>query len=869
MNLTTTASTPRITAIARRPAPIGVLLLFLASGASGLMLEVVWSRMLGWLLGATTWSVMTVLVAFMGGLGLGAILWGRKASQSARPLRLFGLLEVAIGLYSFAVPVLFDGLGQIIVVATRITGDSATAAIVVRVAVAILALAPPTLLMGGTLPVLTRFVAVGRAEPGRVAGWLYAANTAGAVLGCAVTGCWLIYWLGVIETNTLAAVLDLGVGLVALGLERGTIVESDEARPTAKSDNARAAGGLALWIAMASGFCGLSYEILWTRGLLATVTDDTTYAFTLMLTAFLAGHALGAGWAGGLADPSPDRNRRGLGNFQMMAASAALLVLPFLAAIRDPISKAAFTEGMSFWGARIPFHLAISLAVFAPSAFFLGASFATAARLYVGRGRPVGASTGRLYGLNTLGAILGAILTTAWLIPALGAQRTLLALAVFQAVLGAVAILGGRRGNWQGRVYAAAAWAAVVALGCGLNVLLPLSGVYARQEPGKLLALVEGAGAAVTVHQRAQDRVISINGVNVAGTNPVLRTTQKLQAHLPVCLHRAPRSVLQIGFGSGGTCYSVSLHKEVESIEVVEISPDVLDVAAKWFGDINHGVLEDPRVRVRLADARSYVATTDRNYDLILSDSTHPRFRGNAALYGRDYLAHCARRLRPGGLVSTWLPLYGMSVDDVRGILKSFHAVFPHVQVWYANSEPHENTLVIASPQPIAIDPEFLARRLADPPVASDLAEVGIHSTIQLLDFFLLGDRAVAEFARTGRLNTDDHPRLEFLAPRSLRRKQSWVENFAALRRAREPIDAYLVNAGPVERDRLARWYAGTTWKLAGQSSELEGRADEALKAYTEVVHLNPEDVLAHRRLDLLRQALARSRPVGPADRGR
>jgi spermidine synthase len=524
-----------------------------------------------------------------------------------------------------------------------------------------------------------------------------------------------------------------------------------------------------------------------------------------------------------------------------------------------PINLTSFVEGMGFWSGRIPLHLAISLAVVGPSAACQGASFALAARLCIGRGRAVGPGTGRLYGLNTLGAVVGAVVTTAWLIPALGTQHAVLLLAASQAALGALTILryGGRREHWPGRAFAAAAWALVVALGCGLNALLPLRRVYAEQEPGKLLALVEGSGGSVTVHQRhPSDRVISINGVNVAGTNPVLRATQKLQAHLPICLHRSPRSVLHIGFGSGGTCYSVSLHPEVESIEVVELNPDIPKVAASWFGDINHGVLDDPRVRVRIADARSHVASTDQTYDLILSDSTHPRFRGNAALYSRDYFADCARRLKPGGMLSTWLPLYGLSVDDIRGILKGLRATFPHVQVWYANPEPHENTLLIASLSPIAIDPGSLARRLAEEPVARDLAEVGITSTAQLLDYFLLGDGAVDMFSRAGQLSTDDHPRLEYLAPRTLTRRRSWAENFAALRLAREPIDPYLVGADAAWRARLARWYAGTTWKLAGQSCELEGRPAEAVRAYAECVRLNPEDLLAQVRLERLRKAV-------------
>jgi spermidine synthase len=858
----TTTATARTVVPTRRDARRAIVPLFVASGASGLVLEVVWSRMLGWLLGATTWSVMAVLAAYMGGLGLGAWLWGRRVESTARPLRLFGLLEAAIGLYALAVPLLVRGLGLALVMSSRVVGDSPGAAVAVRVVLAALVLVPPTLLMGGTLPVLTRFASAGRSQPGRIAGVLYAANTAGAVAGCALAGCLLIPWLGVIETNTLAGLVDLGVGLLALSWA------GEGSSPVHKRDvedlaGATRSGRLALGIATLSGFCGLAYEVLWTRGLQATVTDDTTYAFALMLTAFLAGHALGAAVAGrhgrGLrADPS--RLGHALGTSQVLAAASALLAIPLLVVIRDPISKAAFTEGMSFWSARIPFHLGISLAVFAPSAFFLGASFTLAARLYVGQGRPVGASTGRLYGLNTLGSILGAVVATAWLIPRLGAQGSLLALAVVQGAAGglAIVVLCRGRAGLPARIYTALGWGLVVAVCAGLNLVFPLISVYQRQEPGRLLALVEGSGAAVTVHQRVGgDRVISINGVNVAGTNPVLRATQKLQAHLPACLHGKAQKVLQIGFGSGGTCYSVSLHPEVQSIEVVELNPDVLDVASRWFADINHGILNDPRVRARIVDAKSHVAATDQTYDLILSDSTHPRFRGNAALYARDYFAACARRLRPGGLFSTWLPLYGLSVEDVRGILKSFLAVFPHVQVWYANLEPHENTIIIASLQPIAIDPEALAGRLAVPAVADDLAAAGITEAVQVLDFLIMGEQAASRFSRHGRLNTDDHPMLEFLAPRSLKRKQSWIENFAALRTAREPVTPYLVHADPSWRTRLDRWYEGTTWKLLGQSYELEGRVNEALAAYAKGVEKNPEDRLAAIRLDRLRQALS------------
>ena len=282
--------------VARQRKNRAVIILFAASGASGMMLEVVWSRMLGWLLGATTWSVMTVLIAFMGGLGLGAILWGRLAGRSRYPLRLFGLMEIAIGLYSLAMPFLFEGLGALFVMATRMVGESPAPAMAVRVLTVLLALLPPTLLMGGTLPVLARFAAEGRSVPGRTAGLLYAANTAGAVIGCFVTGCVLIYWLGVVETNVVAALVDLSVGAIALASGRRSLITMplDDDRTSVGPAAAGGTGTAVLLIAMVSGACGLAYEVLWTRALLAAVTDDTTYAFTLMLTAFLAGHAIGA-----------------------------------------------------------------------------------------------------------------------------------------------------------------------------------------------------------------------------------------------------------------------------------------------------------------------------------------------------------------------------------------------------------------------------------------------------------------------------------------------------------------------------------------------------------------------------------------------
>jgi spermidine synthase len=314
--------------------------------------------------------------------------------------------------------------------------------------------------------------------------------------------------------------------------------------------------------------------------------------------------------------------------------------------------------------------------------------------------------------------------------------------------------------------------------------------------------------------------------------------------------------VLQIGFGSGGTCHSVTLHREIASIEVAELSPEVPALARRWFADINRGALDDPRVTLRIVDARSHMAVSDRTYDLILSDSIHPRFRGNATLYSRDYFTLCARRLRPGGLVSTWLPLYGMSVDDLRSVLKSLQSVFPHVQVWYPNVEPNEHTVIIGSLSPITIDWRRINERLAEPAIAADLAEVDIDGPYQLLDFEMLGDRSVKAFAGPGRLNTDDHPTLEFLAPRTLHRFSAWLANFEALRAARDPEALTIAGVSPEVRATLDRWHDATQLKLAAQAHVLQGRFEAALHDYAECARLNPDDHEAAKQVKAVRRLL-------------
>ncbi|MDX2037519.1 MAG: fused MFS/spermidine synthase [Isosphaeraceae bacterium] len=843
-------------------APFSVLLLlFLLSGASGLMLEVVWSRMLATVLGATTWGLLTILATYMGGLGLGAILFGSRVERSNRPLRIYAILEASIGLYASAMPLLLGGVSWVYVRAAAWDDSSGLAlAWVTRIATAVAVLIVPTTLLGGTYPALVRAVALAGGGVGRRAATLYAANTAGAVVGCFTAGFLIIPALGVLGTNRLAAGIDLAVAAAAWMLHRpATPIEGEpQARSTPNpATRSVLSGPVVLVIAGFTGYCGLAFEVLWTRGLLVALVDNTTYAFSMMLSAFLLGHALGSGWFGGRRATARDHDPGARLAWVLAAAGiAALASFPILIATSEVVSRVAYGPDVTFWGRRIPIQFALCTAVIGPTAALLGGAFALAIRSISAETTDAAGRAGRIYAANTLGAILGAVITQVFAIPYFGTQTSLAVLALGLILAGAAVSFATH--GWK----AISGVAAMLVVGAAAFVgerQLSLIDLYVTKErlrtadaPAKLLGVIESPGAVVTIHERAPgDRVINLNGTNVAGTNPVLRTIQTLQGELPVLLHPKPEAILQIGFGSGGTYATLDAMREAStSIEVLELTPEVIVASERWLSEINSQTLTRSSDRVTINDARSHMASTSRTYDLVLSDSIHPRFRGNAALYSRDYFELCAGRLRPGGIFSTWLPLYGISTDDLRGILATLQSVFPHVQVWYPNAEPNENTILLGSLTPIVLDFDRIALRMATG-ATSPRAENRLRlDPVRLLDFFVLDSTGVRRFAAGGVVSTDDRPHLEFRAPLTLRRQESWLKNLEGLAAARESVVPLVEHLPESRRAELERWVAGTRFKLEGQIAELRGDFSAAVDAYDRCLAINPDDRETRKRRD-------------------
>jgi spermidine synthase len=502
----------------------------------------------------------------------------------------------------------------------------------------------------------------------------------------------------------------------------------------------------------------------------------------------------------------------------------SVILLRSLPDMLEAVAVRIASDGLGFATTTIASAVATA-PLLLPTTILIGASFPIGAKILTRDPRRSGASVGRLYAWNTLGNILGAAAAGLLVLPLAGAQDGLLLTAGLNVAAGVVLALWVLRRPLPRILLPAAgvlAFALLVWPASRVDAVLS-AGVMADAENRTLLHLEETKQGIVTVVE-IEDRSgrwksFDVDAINVAGTSPGLVSIQKLQGHLPLLLHSAPERVLHIGFGSGGTAHAVSTHPEVKAIHVVEINPAVPRVAASYLPEINEGVLGDPRVRLVLEDGRNFLLACEEGYDVILSDSVHPRYAGNSALYTVDYFRIARSRLRPGGLVSLWLPLYGLSEDSFKMIVASVQEVFPHVSVWYVNSNVNEFTIVIGRTSGPAIDLDRIDRALAVPSVRADLAPIAADDPLRILDYLIARGESVTRLIGQAPLHRDDRPTVEYLSARELDRTASWIRNFELLRtaRPRRPRDLLSLEERPDLMDDFARLHESTTHSLDGQ----------------------------------------------------
>jgi spermidine synthase len=723
--------------------------LFFLSGTAALTYQVLWLRLLSIVFGVTVYAASTVLASFMAGLALGSYVGGRVGDRVRHPLAVFAAVEIAIGALALAMPAAFDAARDIYVWESGWLPDSSLARLAARFLSSFLLLLVPSMLMGSTLPLIVRSSLTRLDAIGSRIGFLYGANTAGAITGCLVTGFYLIGALGIRRSLEAGALVNVAVGLTALVLSARAQHDID---PTAALSADRSSAAVAppsrdttraiLVVAALSGFASLALEIIWFR-VLVLFLPATTYAYTTMLAAVLGGIALGSL----LVAPMLRRPRDWIGPLAILQSLTAVAILAslgllFLIYDRSPIGE---TAGV------------VSAITILPATLLMGVSFPIIVHLWIGTGperhRRTAQELGILYAANVCASVIGSIAAGFWLLPWFGSRTSLVGLAALYLVASAILLRSG--GRLPRSVYMKAS--AVLVAFIGLALSLPDPGRMAagrRNPPGeRMFWREEGVQTTASVHVRPMGgRILYLNGLHQANDTAAMVRTHREIGFLPMLVHPDPREALVVGLGGGATAGIMSQHAGTR-VDIVELSESVVN-SASWFSRVNYDLLRRPNVRVRVDDGRDYLMLTSSRYDVVTADLIQPGHAGAGQVYSREYFQQVAGALKPGGLVLQWVGHRPSS--QYKLIARTFLSVFPETTLWV------NGTLLLGSREPLTIDRAAFDRKLRDPQTAAAMQEIGVSGFDDLLAMFTADASALRKFVGLGQTLTDDRPMLEY-----------------------------------------------------------------------------------------------------------
>jgi spermidine synthase len=713
---------------------------------------------LGRVVGVEVHAVTTAVGAFFAGLALGSAWLGRLADRWRSPIRLYAALEAGVAILGIVTTLALDRSAPLFIGLEDTLGPLAWALPFVLVGL-------PSFLMGGTLPALVRAIGPGILDVASATGRLYAANTAGAVLGTLATPFLLIPTFGIRGTGLFAGIVGAGIAIAALTVDRRARAARDVPAPAQSARLSRQAR-LAIAIYTLAGAAALGYQVVWSE-LLVPLLSTRAYAFAVMLATYLSGLALGSWLFARIHRERRDPWRV----FGLLLATAGLSAIGSVMIMGSWIPDAQTFAGM--WAMRLSGSesvevlarfLVASCAVLLVPTTLLGAAFPAAARLAAGPER-VGSDVGRVAGWNTAGGIGGTVLTGFVLVPWLGLVRSLGVLSLVGAALGGLAILQSTQQRGRSRAVALVMIGSVAAVA----YVAPsdrMARLLADEKGGELVFYDEGVGGTVAVLEQpagtAGDtfRRLYIQGVSNSGDALTSLRYMRLQALLPLILHPGePRSALVVGLGTGITAGALLADSALETRVVAELLPAVVNAATHFSG--NFGAASDSRIEIRVVDGRQEILQREQRYDLITLEPPPPSALGVVNLYSRDFYELARERLEPGGIMAQWWPLPTQNVEDSQSLVRSFLDVFPHVTAW--STEFHE-VLLVGSVGPIEIDGAHVAGRFAEASIRSALSEVGIESPEALLATFLTGRQGLETFVEKAPPVTDDRPRIEYAA---------------------------------------------------------------------------------------------------------
>jgi spermidine synthase len=789
-----------------------LLLLFVGSGCAALIYEVVWFQLLQLVIGSSAVSMGVLLGTFMGGMCLGSYLLPRFIGRESHPLRIYAYLELGIALCGVVILVGMPLLNSVYV---TVSGGAGVLGIIMRGVAAAICLLPPTLLMGATLPAISRWV---ESTPEGVSwlGFFYGGNIAGGVVGSLLAGFYLLRVYDLAVATFVAVALNVAVALLGILIAKAAPTIQTIASDREERNVKPVPGAWAVYLAIAlSGMTALSSEVIWTR-LLSLLFGGTVYTFSLILGVFLFGLGIGSSLGSAIGRASA-RPRVVFGWCQMLLCAAIAWASWML------------TDSMPYWpvnpsitsDAWFNFQLDIvrCMWVVLPGAILWGASFPLALASLVSRGQDPGRLVGGVYAANTIGAIVGSLCASLLLVVWLGSQHATQVLILISALSGLLVLSTGASEEPAGRTQLAGTVtiiAAAAVAGLLSRTIHPIPGIFAaygrytatRLGQADVIYMGEGWNATVAV-TRLQGGILNYHnaGKVQASSEPQDMRLQRMLGHLTTLIPRQAKKVVVIGCGAGVTAGAVSIDPAVEHQTIAEIEPLVPKVVAKYFGEHNFHVVDNPKVHIRIDDARHYLLTTDEKFDAITSDPLDPWVKGAAMLYTEEFFTLAKSKLNPGGAITLFVQLYESNTEAVKSEIATFMKVFPNGVVWgNTNNGAGYDLVLLGQVEDTKIDVDAIQAKLQRPeyaPMAQSLREIGMNSAVDLFSTFAGRAKDLQPWLADAAINRDRNLRLQFLAGMGLNLYQSDVIYSGMLAYAhRFPDELFVASPETLERLR-------------------------------------------------------------------
>ncbi|MFC1851086.1 fused MFS/spermidine synthase [candidate division CSSED10-310 bacterium] len=725
------------------------------SGIAALIYELLWVRMLHLLFGVSSFAVATVVAVFMFGLGLGSIIFGKVAEKSKNVLITYAYLELGIAILSTVSYILLN-THQIDKIYHLIYNYSNFYTIsLVRLLISSLILLPPTLAIGGTIPLITKYLTVSNQTLGSKFSIIYYVNTFGAFFGVILTGFILVQFFGIRTSFLIAVFINVVIFLTVLLISRGKTLlgaaKIDEGESLIKVREM-------LPLLFLTGFISLGYEVSWTRGL-TNLGLTTTYSFSMILGGFLLGIMFGSYLISKFIDKLKD---------PIIHFSIYSMIVGFLGATvlllfnKFKILSAEVFTLFGFYG-RLPFYaepLLGTIISFVP-AVFMGMMFPLGVRLYAGNTKGIGEKVGRAYLANTFGALLGSLSAGFVFIPFIGikyANSILISLSFI--ISGYMLHLAIRYNNKRQKTIIVSLFLLILMIAS--SALFSFSSNLQTFGRDKLIYYSEGLSAVVTVEETIMPdgqayKKLKIDSQGVAGTDPVMTIDSKMLAHIPLLLVKDPKTAVTVGFGSGGTSYSMLLH-EVD-VYAVEIEKKVIE-ASHEFAELNFNSQNNPALHLVIDDARNYLDAVNKTFDVIVTDVTNLKYKSNPSLYSKDYFEIMRNALSDKGVAAAWIPMGGLSFSDLQILTASFEDVFPHTTIWYFSPKLTHFLVLIGTKETLSVNLNLLKERL--PVVKSDFQNSGVNNEYDLGANLFMGEKDVDQLVKGAMIHTDNDPVLEF-----------------------------------------------------------------------------------------------------------